>query len=503
MGSQTSLNEFVSSMAYGDGGQFWNTARRGQGGAARPCVPRRRQLQGRRGHAARRSVQRTAGQHSSVNLSFRGYEWESMHMWPNSIDYHAGLGDDFLYDPMGEPSLDGFRMNYPPSMHHGALRPLSSSDEVDVPVGGRCDFTPAMPHLDESSFNDDPNDSYLSANRTLIADDGDPDDPGDPCDDRGIHHLTFGSCLAADEGLNDAELHWYDDGLQAVDNDPQLGHLVGKRKYEEMCSSPVIPHRSAPRCRSVNAAMLVPIRSEPAAAGSGELESPAEELRAAAIDEAERDRFSMHDREHANPAARLLSGSVSTGAQHRTACPGYALGPGASSSSSDVRATIPPYAGRVRLPEAHQAPQDNSGESWSRPSSCGFNGRSAPAQCDTQAGREHLCAQGDPLAAAEVHGIDSQLSSLSLQLQDSPADASSRNELVESPVALADAPASRGHTHAVYKTHPEPLALKAEAGASGPVCEAASATDGGVRTQRNASDPAATPVKTNQCCAVM
>ena len=241
LGSQANLSEIVNSVAGGSSGPPWRRARRGNADAARPWVHRGRLAQVRRGQGMRAEGQRNGWHRNSVDVSFRGPEWESMRLWPQSMDFHAGFapefptsfGDDFLYDAEDGIVAEGDQNSMLSSsvrMHNGA---------------GRDDSLAALFRCDESGHHDF-DDSYISANQTMLAS---AEDPGDSYYHSAFDGLRYGTVSSADiPDCDGNDLDAYDASGPGDDDELPMGRLTGKRKHEQMCNSPAgIPLRCAPR----------------------------------------------------------------------------------------------------------------------------------------------------------------------------------------------------------------------------------------------------------------
>ena len=256
LGSQANLSEIVNSVAGGSSGPPWRRARRGNADAARPWVHRGRLAQVRRGQGMRAEGQRNGWHRNSVDVSFRGPEWESMRLWPQSMDFHAGFapefptafGDDFLYDAEDGIVAEGLGSEYSPPWRRGALGDQNSmlSSAVRMHNGaGRADSLAALFRCDESGHHDF-DDSYISANQTMLAS---AEDPGDSYYHSAFDGLRYGTVSSADiPDCDGNDLDAYDASGPGDDDELPMGRLTGKRKHEQMCNSPAgIPLRCAPR----------------------------------------------------------------------------------------------------------------------------------------------------------------------------------------------------------------------------------------------------------------
>ena len=256
LGSQANLSEIVNSVAGGSPGPPWRRARRGNADAARPWVHRGRLAQVRRGQGMRAEGQRNGWHRNSVDVSFRGPEWESMRLWPQSMDFHAGFepefptafGDDFLYDAEDGIVAEGLGSEYSPPWRRGALGDQNSmlSSAVRMHNGaGRDDSLAALFRCDESGHHDY-DDSYISANQTMLAS---AEDPGDAYYDSAFDGLRYGTVSSGDiPDCDGNDLDAYDASGPGNDDELPMGRLTGKRKHEQMCNSPAgIPLRGAPR----------------------------------------------------------------------------------------------------------------------------------------------------------------------------------------------------------------------------------------------------------------
>lgn len=539
MGSQTTrLGDFVNSMACNQSGHSWSRVRRGQGGAVRPRVQRGRQAR----RAARLGAQRGVDTRNSVNVSFRGSEWETMRVWPQSIDFQAGFGDELLYDAIEETGADGFRLRYSSGaqLSGGTSAPLS---EDDASAAGRDQVLSSLLECDGDG-NYDLDESYLSANRTMLAPSS---EAGDACLEpsaSALESLVYvGSSVADDE---DWDLDCYD-AHSLGQNELPLGRIAGKRKYSEMCNSPSIPHRSAPRSRSMRssvasngaraaqaARLAMPRLGEPTgdAAQENNAESASGEGNACAEGNYEdRDASSSRHASLCSPNISISLGSQPGGASPdsaEAASPLLADEPAASDvvCSQQQEAQSAHFCHLELLPSGGQGEGEGEGEgealmgavnAWpcgvaaggrrhsnvlSRESSAAIAGGE---QLDDHVAQgslhEAARANGDPLAAADVHAIDSQMASLSLpSLATASVGGICGGE--GSPRQLIDAAKSGSAT---YKTHPEPLRAGAASGAEAPLepgdhhCALNSCNCGGTASVNEHS----APVRKNQCCAVM
>lgn len=564
MGSQTNpLGDFVNSMACNPSGQPWSRVRRGQGGATRPRVQRGRQVR----RAARVSAQRSGGDNTrnSVNLSFRGSEWETMRVWPQSIDFQAGFGDELLYDALEETGADGFRLRYSSGANtrmSGGTSAVTglSDDDIDASAAERDEAVSSLLELEcAGSGTYDLDDSYLSANRTMPAQDSEMSDglgyEHTPSAFEGLGYA--GSSLADDEedwGLDCYDAH----GVGHSDEIP-LGRIAGKRKYSEMCNSPATPHRCAPvrRCRSMapnGARAAQPSRlSMPRLAGSGG-DAPA-------ADNAERGGGAAcgdANWEETDASYSLYSPniSISLGSQPGGASPdsAEAASPrpaaehravrsdasGSQQQEATSRSVGAHFCHLELLPSGRQGDGDlvlGAVDAWPPGAAAGARQRSDALptgetianagrdsserveQVESAAGSvregEGATARGccDPLASADVHALDSRMAALSLPPHTSasvgtvpPACAGGG-----SPRQAVDAAKSGSAT---YKTQPDPLG--ASLGVARPCADAPQeASEGHLSPARmrsesasgralaDAKDLPAAPVRKNQCCAVM
>lgn len=500
LGSQTNLSDFVSSMAYNQPGQSWSRSRRGAG-ATRPRMQRGRQAQARRSQAPRAGGQRSGGQRNSVNVSFRGSEWESMRVWPQSIDFQAGFGDDFMYDSLEDNNSDGFRLHYSSGSHRRISRTGSEGEESAT---GRDESLSSL-FEGEDSGNHDFDDSYLSGNQTMLAGNGGGDDGYFEHSFDGLNYS--GTSLADEEDWDETELESYDMN-RIRHNELPLGRITGKRKYAEMCNSPANPHRSAPRSRSMApdlpASARLPVepeyqmRANAAVADVDECDTNDENNN---INDSP-----MHWGSLSSPNVSASIGSppggaspdsaeacsplvaaefdvrhARRGAHHTPVChfelpPNRGEGGDALVASGGVSTSASTERANAMLPRT-------ASNDWAEDEMQGAQGGmqlAAKASGDPLAAK----ASGDPLAAAEIHGIDTEMASLSLQPQ-----------LVSQPQLVDAAKAGR----AVYKTHPEPLVEVV------PDVPHDATSPGSVWSQRNSCDSSDKPVtvKKNQCCVVM
>ena len=458
-----------------------------------------------------------------------------MRVWPQSIDFQAGFGDELLYDAIEETGADGFRLRYSSGaqLSGGASAPLSDDD---ASAAGR---DPALSSLLEcdGDGNYDLDESYLSANRTMLAQGSEAGDAYLEPSASALESLVYaGSSMADDE---DWDLDCYDaHGLGQ--NELPLGRIAGKRKYSEMCNSPSTPHRSAPRSRSsvapngVRAAqaarLTMPRLGEPTgdAAQQDNAESGSGEGNACGEGNYEdRDASSSHHASLCSPNISISLGSQPGGASPdsaEAASPLLAAEPTASDvvCSQQQEARSAHFCHLELLPNGRQG--EGEGEAlmgavnaWTCGVAAGSRRHSNVLPRESSAAiagseqvdyhvvqdslHEAARASGDPLAAADVHAIDSQMASLSLP---SRATASVGGMCAGggSPRQVMDAAKSGSAT---YKTHPEPLRAGAASGAEAPHepgdhrCALNSCSGGDTAS---VNEPPA-PVRKNQCCAVM
>lgn len=486
LGSQTNLSDFVSSMAYNQTGQSWSRSRRGAGGANRPRLQRGRQTQVRRSQAPRAGGQRGGGQRNSVNVSFRGSEWESMRVWPHSIDFQAGFGDDFLYDSLEDNNSDGFRLHYSPGSHHRISRTESEGEESAT---GRDESLSSLFEGDDSG-NHDFDDSYLSGNQTMLAGNGSVDGYFEHSFD-GLNYS--GTSLAVEEDWDETELESYD-ANRIRHNELPLGHITGKRKYAEICNSPANPHRSAPRSRSMAPDLAAlnerwPLHIEP------EHHMPTNAVADVDVCDANDENNCMND--PPMHAGSLVSPNISAS----MGSPPGGASPDSAEASSPLAVTESEMRHARRsahhMPVCHFELPPNRGEDG-----CGalvVSGVSNDLGVDEMQGVRGVQlaakASGDPLAAADMHGIDTDMASMHLGLQSQMRDNMAGSSQVVSHLQVIDA-AKAGR--AVYKTHPEPLVVEVV-----PDAPHDAASPGSVWSHRNSCDSSDKPVKKNQCCVVM
>ena len=509
LGSQSNLSDFVSSMAYNQPGTTWNRGRRGQIGAGRMLAQRGRQTQVRRGHAARAAGHRSNRQRNSVDVSFQGSEWQSMRVWPQSIDFQAGVVDDFLFNSLEDTSADSFHLHYSSGARRAASRTISDDQESSA---GRDDLLTSVFECNDNG-NYELDDSYLSADQTLLAEDGQSD--GAMCNASMSDGISVSSRRMAHQGLTHGaggdEGEFECCGLHRMSSDElPLGRMTGKRKYAEMCNGLYLTYRSAPRSRSM-------------APGTPPLPDEHEQVHC------DSDSFSAVQ---ATPLVRAAT-RVSRGESNVTSPPpslpspnmSMSLGspPGGafpdSAESSSPLTTSEIVDGRAAQ-EVHPASAPGCSvchfelapirgaeiEAAGSSSASGVDshvwintGRAASrdvAMCsDGQGPRaiEATRADCDPLAADDVQGMDSELASLSLHSH-------ARTILTCAQDTSSPAPATNATTvvRAVYKTNPEPLNVKPT-----PDLRPDTGSPCSVWSERNASVPLDTPVKKNQCCVVM
>jgi len=489
LGSQTNLSDFVSSMAYNNqSGQSWSRGRRGNGvGTVRSRMHRGRQTQGRRGLAARAGGQRGDGQRNSVNVSFRGSEWESMRVWPQSIDFQAGFGDNFQYDSLEDQHQhsDGFRFHYS-SAHRSVSRTLSEDEESGA---GR----------DEALLECE-DDSYLSGNQTMLAEDG-------HLGDHGYHESVFdgnysGGTMGDEEDWDEPEGDCNDEQL-TYDELP-LGRIAGKRKYTEMCNIPTIPHRCAPRSRSMAPADMYV--TEPGENGCSQPEDQSSATTGRDIFEANQHSIEWETEDSQHQAFMYSTNlSSSLGSQPcgampdsaETVCPLTAFE--CDDASGAIRDVCLAPVCHFELPPSRGEEVTVPATAASRSRASVFHTRAAHrdrAPEDTQgsqcASHQAAIASGDPLAVAEMHVIDSAMSSLSLHTQSRDSLASERDSSSAKPVQVMQG------GRAVYKTKPEPILLEPQAPLDMP-----SPGSFSVWSQRNTLEKHSPAVKKNQCCIVM
>ena len=497
LGSQSQLSEIVSSIAYNQSRQHWARERRGQAVAARVRGQRGRQAPGRRGPAARAGAQRGAARRNSVNVSFQGSEWQSMSVWPQSIDFRAGIGDDFLYDPsmLGDNSADGFRLHYSSGAQRVTSRTNSADDES---AEGQDAFLSSLFTCDDDG-NHDLDDSYLSAEQTMLAEDRSPlEDEGADSRSGSLdifnYHHAIGSVMNGE--WDGTGVDHYDMQRVRHDDELPLRRMAGKRKYAEMSNATAVPRRSAPRSRNMAPDLPLPpgIRA-PCTHEHGH--SPGGAGRVAGI---ERDaRSAIDDADGGESVASLCSPNISITLESQPgACPDIAQAP--SSLAALEPAASCTFQEVSSAPVCHFEVAPNRRDFVAADSS---GGEGEPAG-GVQAGRDligndmqshPLCgvqqaarASGDPLAAAEVIEVDTGMASLSLHPVAGARDAPSPRHVID---------ASKSG-HAVYKTHPQPL----HAGAAADVPLDAD-SPGSVWSQRNSTEPVDKPVKKNQCCSIM
>jgi hypothetical protein len=489
LGSQSQLNEIVSSFAYNQSRQHWTRDRRVQAGAVRARGQRGRQVPGRRVPAARVARARPR---NSVNVSFEGSEWQSMRVWPQSIDFRASMGDDFLYESsVGNNGSDGFRLHYSSSAQR-VISPTQSEDEESA--AGQDAFLSSLFQCDDEG-NHELDESYLSAEPTFLAEEDisaveeqAEDSQTDVLDSFDYHHRVIGSMISGDWHGTGAE--HYDVQRMRRDDELPLRRMAGKRKYAEMSSGPAVPCRSAPRSR--NMAPDMPLPPNIRATGPDESGRPLRSM--GSVLGSERDNFNVRDEADGGQSLPLLhSPNISIpllsqlGASPDNA---EASSPLACSRSSVVSPS--PVCHFELAPNRRDfgvaAASRGQGESMDA-MSASRDLKDCEIQAHPQCGVQQATkASDDPLAAAEVIEMDSGMASLSLDSIAGARDAPSMRQVMDSSKC----------GHAVYKTHPEPLVAEAAAGvpfdADSP---------GSVWSQRNSTESIAKPVKKNQCCSIM
>jgi len=437
-----------------------------------------------------------------------------MRVWPQSIDFRAGFGDELLYDALEESGAEGFRLRYSSGAHRGTSATLSDDDSAGLSSLLECDD-----HGDQ-----DIDDSYLSADRTMLAQDS---QSSDAYMDSGFEGVAYAGSSMQALDAEDWELDCYD-GHGMCRNELPLGRIAGKRKYAEMCNSPAMPLRSAPRSRSMApsgvAALRPPLPGEPPI--PARVVGIAVESGANNCGEGDEDVDQGGDRD-ASWAVYSPNISISLGSQ-----PGGAS-PDSAEAVSPLLAEDPMPVGTIGVqredfcrsevrPSAQHCEDMSCDASVAGPSAgsrqrsrhgCEAEGSLAAASSardHSELGQSTHCsmheaakASGDPLAAADVHAVDSHMASLSLRPQDLPVVGETSiaclgETAMTSTTQVVDAAKSGC---AVYKTHPEPLRL--ESGARGSETRN-ECSDSGAMVHRNkggALDKLAVPK--NQCCVVM
>jgi hypothetical protein len=497
LGSQSQLNEIVSSITHNQSRQHWTRDRRVQAGAVRARGQRGRQAPGRRVPAARVARARPR---NSVNVSFEGSEWQSMRVWPQSIDFRASMGDDFLYDSsFGNNGSEGFRLHYSSSAQRVISRTQSQDEES---AAGQDAFLSSLFQCDDDG-NHELDESYLSAEPTFLAEEEisaveepaedtqtDVFDQTNVLDSFNYHHRVIRSMISGDWVGTGAE--HYDVQRVRRDDELPLRRMAGKRKYAEMCSGSPVPRRSAPRSRNMAPGMPLPpgIR----ASGSDESGCPLRSMES--VLGSERDNFNVRDDADGGeslPSLHSPNISITLSSSQPGAFPDTAE---ASSPLAGPRSCIisPSTVCHFELATNRRdlgvAAASRGGQGQSMDAmSAGRDLRDCEIQAHPQCGVQQAAkASGDPLAATEVIEMDSGMASLSLDSMAGARDVPSMRHVIDASKC----------GHAVYKTHPEPLVAEATAGVP---LDADS--PGSVWSQRNSTEPIAKPVNKNQCCSIM
>jgi hypothetical protein len=415
-------------------------------------------------------------------------------MWPQSIDFRqAGFGDHLEFDSVDDTSSSGaLRLHYSSSAHRRIAS--THSDGSDSAGGGALS---SQLECDDSEDHVIDN-SYLSANQTLLANDA---MSGDTYLEPHLDMINYSGGSMIDEEDWDENEHQIDyySALRMGHNELPLGRMTGKRKYAEMGSNPVNPNRSGPRSRNM------PLDISPALC----LEAPSvsEYSRRVVCNTAEGQDDECDVYEEHGETSEGATNSASNSASLFSPSHSNLLDSPPEGACPDINPFSAPLSMRMTPVCQYELPPGNAMQ------------QAASRQASTRSlSTPHTHLSLDPLAADEVEGMSCNMGSLSLMPQ--PADKGAAIKESSQAHVVDVSSASR----AVYKTHPpllgEVLPAVLQQGGSSPGTALSSGSSPGTAlspgassagsvlshrnsTDRNSTDAYHKPVKKNQCCVVM